>query len=104
MYVKIRQDESVGIGKGTDLNSEIVFSFTEAKEVAAAQFRQYGLNNLPDEHLENYAKEILKSDEERKKLYEKKFEDKVIEFIKESVKVENKEITTEEFNNLFAKK
>ena len=52
-----------------------------AKEVTAAQFAQYGLGNLPDEQLEQYAQEILKKDDEKRKLYEKKFEDKVVDFI-----------------------
>ena len=72
-----------------------------AKEVTAAQFMQYGLNNLPDEHLENYAKEILKKDSEKRKLYEKKFEDKIVAHIKESVKLDEKEVTTEEFQKLW---
>jgi len=72
-----------------------------AKEVTAAQFAQYGLANLPDEQLEQYAQEILKKDNERRNLYEKKFEDKVVDFIKESVKLDKKEVTTEEFQKLW---
>ncbi|MFO7828396.1 MAG: trigger factor [Bacteroidales bacterium] len=72
-----------------------------AKEVTAAQFMQYGLNDLPDEQLEMYAKEILKKDSERRNLYERKFEDKVLEVIKETVKLDEKEITTEDFQKLF---
>ena len=72
-----------------------------AKEVRAAQFMQYGLNNLPDEHLENYAKEILKKDSERKKLFEKKLEDKVVAYIKDSVKLDVKEVSTEDFQKLW---
>ncbi len=72
-----------------------------AKEVTAAQFMQYGLNDLPDEQLEMYAKEILKKDSERRNLYERKFEDKVLEVIKDTVKLDEKEITTEDFQKLF---
>jgi trigger factor len=72
-----------------------------AKEVTAAQFMQYGLNDLPDEQLEMYAKEILKKDSERRNLYERKFEDKVVDFIKDSVKLDKKEVTTEEFQKLW---
>jgi len=72
-----------------------------AKEVTAAQFAQYGLANLPDEQLEQYAQEILKKDNERRNLYEKKFEDKVVEFIKDSVKLDTKEVTVEEFQKLW---
>jgi len=72
-----------------------------AKEVTAAQFAQYGLANLPDEQLEQYAQEILKKDEERRNLYEKKFEDKVLEFIKDSIKLDTKEISVEDFQKLW---
>jgi trigger factor len=72
-----------------------------AKEVTAAQFAQYGLANLPDEQLEQYAQEILKKDNERRNLYEKKFEDKVVALIKDSVKLDNKEITIEDFKKLW---
>ena len=34
-----------------------------AKETARVQFAQYGMNNVPDEYVENYAKEILKKRE-----------------------------------------
>jgi trigger factor len=72
-----------------------------AKEVTAAQFAQYGLANMPDEQLATYAQEILKKDGERRNLYEKKFEDKVVTFIKDSVKLDNKEITVEGFQKLW---
>ncbi|MBI9054040.1 MAG: trigger factor [Bacteroidales bacterium] len=72
-----------------------------AKEITAAQFAQYGLANMPDEQLATYAQEILKKDDERRNLYEKKFEDKVVNVIKDSVKLDMKEITTEDFQKLW---
>lgn len=72
-----------------------------AKEVTAAQFAQYGLANMPDEQLATYAQEILKKDGERRNLYERAFENKVASFIKDSVKLDTKEITTEEFKKLW---
>ncbi|HBS86607.1 MAG: trigger factor [Bacteroidetes bacterium GWF2_38_335] len=72
-----------------------------AKKIATMQFKQYGINFLPEEHLDNYAKELLKKEDDRRKYYEKKFEDKVIDYIKEQVKVDVKEVTNEEFNKLF---
>lgn len=72
-----------------------------AKEVTAQQFAQYGLANMPDEQLAGYAQEILKKDDERRNMYERKFEDKVVSFIKDSVKLDTKEITTEDFQKLW---
>ncbi|MDO9616034.1 MAG: trigger factor, partial [Bacteroidota bacterium] len=39
-----------------------------AKEMTAMQFRQYGLGNVADEHLENYANQMMKNEEERRKV------------------------------------
>ena len=74
-----------------------------AKEVTMAQFRQYGLANLPDEQLEQYAREILKKQEEQRKIVDKILENKVLEFIKETVKLDEQEITTSEFDEIWKK-
>ena len=71
-----------------------------ATQVAMAQFRQYGMNNVPEEYLDEMAKRILSSEKEKKRIEEKKVEDKVLEFVKESINLEIKEITPEEFRKL----
>ena len=75
-----------------------------AKKVTLMQFQQYGMTNIPDEQLEKYARELLKKEEDNKRIYEKKYEEKVIEFIKELVKIDHKEVTADEFNKLFDNK
>jgi trigger factor len=72
-----------------------------AKEATLRQFRNYGMMNIPDAYLENYAKETLAKEEERRKLYDRKFHDKVVAFIKENVKLEEKELSPEKFADLF---
>ena len=72
-----------------------------ARSYARMQFQQYGLSNVPDEHLDNYAMEILKREDERRRLYERKQEEKVIEVVKEKAKIDNKDISSEKFNKLF---
>jgi trigger factor len=72
-----------------------------AKESTRQQFMQYGLSYVPDEQLENYAKEIVSKPEERRKIIDKLVENKVLDYIKESVKIENKEVSMDEFNNFF---
>ncbi len=74
-----------------------------AKQVALMQFQQYGMVNLPEEQLAQFADEMLKKDEERRRLYEKLYEDKIFEFIKNNVTVENKEINKEKFKKLLEK-
>ncbi|MGM0529971.1 MAG: trigger factor [Bacteroidota bacterium] len=71
-----------------------------AKQVTAQQFQQYGLGNLPDEQLEQYAPELLKKEEDRRKFYERKYEEKVVEHIKEHITLEEKEVTSEEFQEM----
>lgn len=72
----------------------------EGKRIAAMQFSQYGMFNVPDEHLENYASQMMKNEEERKRLYIKAEEDKILDVIKSKVTLEEKEVSQEEFNKL----
>ena len=74
-----------------------------AREMALNQFRQYGLNNVADEHLENYANHMLKNEEERRKLVSKKQDDVILAAIKDKVSLDIKEITFDEFNKMLEK-
>ena len=74
-----------------------------AKEMALIQFRQYGLSNVADEHLENYANHMLKNEDERRKLVSKKQDDVILDTIKGKVTLEMKEINYEEFNKMLEK-
>jgi trigger factor len=75
-----------------------------AKKTVLMQFQQYGMTNIPDDKLEGYAREVLKKEEDNKHIYEKKYEEKLVEFIKGMVKVDFKEVTSDEFNKFFEKK
>ena len=74
-----------------------------AKDVARMQFSQYGMNNVPDEHLEQFAQRILEKQEDRNNIKSRVVENKVFEFIKGTVKIDEKEISSEKFNKLFEK-
>ncbi|MBQ3070432.1 MAG: trigger factor [Tidjanibacter sp.] len=76
----------------------------EAKAYAAAQFAQYGMMNVAEEMLSNYAQQILSNKEEANKLIEKVYEQKVIEAVTPLVKVSNKSVTIAELNKILAKK
>ena len=67
------------------------------------QFYQYGLYNFPDEQIENYTREQLQKPEEERRLKEQKFEEKLVKFIKETVKLDKNEISEEKFRKLFEK-
>jgi len=74
-----------------------------AKQVAAMQFAQYGMNNVPDEYLENYSGHILANEEERKRIANKVMDDKILESIKSKVALDEKSISYDEFNKLLEK-
>ncbi len=88
-------------------DSQITLSEEELKEYTAlltrAQFERYGMFSIPEEHLNNYVEEMLNKPEERRKISEKKLEEKIITFVKDTVKLDEKNVTTEEFNKLFEK-
>lgn len=70
------------------------------KEALIMQYRQYGIN-IPEEALESYSKEILEKKEEKRRYSEMKYEEKFFDFIKNSVTLDIKEISHEDFKNLF---
>lgn len=72
----------------------------EAKDLAAMQFAQYGMPNAPEEMVANFAKKILEDKEQNRKIYEKLYEQKVVEAIKAKVKVVEKSVSAEEFASL----
>ncbi|MFC2097827.1 trigger factor [Bacteroidota bacterium] len=72
-----------------------------ARQVGLAQFQQYGISNVPDNQLTEYANSIIAKEEEKRKIVEKVTEQKVINNIKEYVKIEEKEISIDKFNKLF---
>jgi len=74
-----------------------------AREMAQMQFLQYGMANVPEEYLTNYANSILQNKEQKQKMAEKKIEDKILEFIKEKAGLNFKQVTQKEFDDLFEK-
>ena len=73
----------------------------QAREATKAQFAQYGMMNIPDELLDNYAKEMLKKRETVDGLVNRAVETKLAAAIKEQVTLKNENVTVEEFNKLF---
>jgi trigger factor len=71
-----------------------------AKEAARAQFAQYGMSNVPDEYLENYATEMLKKRENAEGLVDRAVDVKLTAALKDVVKLNEKDITLENFQKL----
>ena len=72
----------------------------EAMSFAQMQFAQYGMPSAPADMLENFAKQIMDNKEQLQKIYEKLFEEKVVEYIRGKVKVTEKAISADEFAKL----
>ena len=72
-----------------------------AKEATRAQFAQYGMMSVPEDLLENYAKEMLKKKESVEGLVNRVVDTKLASALKSQVKLNNKTISAEEFNKMF---
>ena len=75
-----------------------------AKEAARAQFAQYGMSNIPDEYLENYAQEMLKKRENADGLVDRAVDVKLTAALKNVVKLNEKDITLEDFQKMLQEK
>ena len=75
-----------------------------AKEAARAQFAQYGMSNIPDEYLENYAQEMLKKRENVDGLVDRAVDVKLTAALKNVVKLNEKDITFEDFQKMLQEK
>lgn len=75
-----------------------------AIQAARFQFAQYGMNNIPDEYLENYAQEMLKHQEQVNQLVDRCVDQKLSEALKSVVKLNHKSISTEDFAKMFEEK
>lgn len=72
-----------------------------AKEVTRIQFAQYGMLNVPDDMLDNYAKEMLKRKDSVEQLVNRSVESKLAKALKDKVKLNNKTVSVEDFNKMF---
>lgn len=73
-----------------------------AKEATRDQFAQYGMANVPDDLLENYAKEMLKQDRTREALVNRAVDVKLIAAVKAEISLKNEKISVEDFNKKVA--
>ncbi|MCH5215752.1 MAG: trigger factor [Muribaculaceae bacterium] len=74
-----------------------------AKELARAQFAQYGMTNIPDDTVNHYAKDMLANEQYRRSIVDRTVEEKFYAAVKEAINLETKNVSTQEFNALFEK-
>ena len=75
-----------------------------AREAARAQFAQYGMNNIPEEYIDNYAKEIMKQKQSADALVDRSVDRKLSEALKKVVKLNEIEISLDDFNKIMDNK
>ena len=71
-----------------------------AKGFAAYQFAMYGMNNVPDEQLESFAKNILAQEEQGRRILDQVENEKTIAAVREVVTLKKKKISVEKFREL----
>ncbi len=72
-----------------------------AKRAVRAQFAQYGMANVPEDLLENYAKDMLKKEDTVRSFVDKVLEDKLVNWLKGTIALQEKQVTVDEFRKLF---
>jgi trigger factor len=72
-----------------------------AKESTRMQFAQYGMMNVPEDLLQQYAGEMLKKQETVNNLVSNVIDKKLTAVVKPLVKLNNKKISVEDFNKMF---
>ncbi len=71
-----------------------------ASQMARAQFAQYGMNNVPDEYVNNYVEEMMKKRENIDSFVEAALDRKLSVALKSVVKLKKKAVSLDEFNKL----
>lgn len=85
---------------GIEVSQEELVSYT--KELVARQMAQYG--QQPEEKdLEDIAKRVLENQEEAQRIADQLFGDKLMKFFKETVKINEKEVSFDEFVKMLSK-
>lgn len=72
-----------------------------AKMVTKMQFAQYGMQNVPEEALTNYANQMLQNKQQAEGLVNRTVENKICAAAKALVKLNSKSVSLDEFNAMF---
>jgi len=89
------------IARDYALKVEVEDKMRLARYFAAQQFAQYGMGNMPEDVIDNYAHKILEDERYSNEITTRAMEDKIFAQIQNAVTLTNKEVTVEEFNKLF---
>lgn len=88
------------IAKANNIQIEDADIRESAAQMARAQFAQYGMNNVPDEYVNNYVEEMMKKRENIDSFIEAALDRKLSVALKSVVKLKKKSVSLDEFNKL----
>lgn len=91
------------IAVDTEVKIEEADVTNHAKAIARQQFAQYGMTNVEDDMLADYAKRILEDKNTRSRIVEEAGDAKLFEAIKQTAKIEAKGVSVEEFKAIAEK-
>ena len=83
-----------------NVNIEEADLLASAKGFAAYQFAMYGMNNVPEEQLESFAKNILSQEEQGRRILDQVENEKTYAAVREVVTLKKKKISVEKFREL----
>ena len=75
-----------------------------ARETARMQFAQYGMTNVPDEYLDNYADSLLKDKKNVDNFVDRAIDRKLVIALKSVVKLNEKTVSMDDFNKMMQEK
>lgn len=89
------------IAKDNDIKVTEEELLEEAEKIARYQFHQYGLFYATDEQITNYAREMIKKEDDARSIADRILDEKAVGIIREMVTIDNKKVTDEEFDALY---
>lgn len=92
------------IAKQNDIKVEYPDIVGRVKENIKAQFASFGQQEVEDQMLDQFAQNFLQKEEEVRKVYDQLFDERMNEFYTNNVKLQEKEVTFDEFVKLASSK
>lgn len=74
----------------------------EAKKLAAYQFAMYGMNQVPEETLTQFAERTLADEQQARRIFEKVQDDHALAYIRKTVTLDTKKVSIEKMRELTA--
>ena len=88
----------IAVAQDVKINDEDVKN--AAREAAKVQFAQYGMSNVPQEYVDNYADEMLKKQDTVQQFVDRAVDAKLVAALKNVVTLNTKAVSLDEFNKM----